>query len=120
MRFALLFVIPFITDGCSAPLGAASSGSLWDPREHTASPPLAPTTQDPQEQEETTPPEREPQGEVNPGSFGFAVGVRVRGSESALNLSGSYEYRLSDRVRVGGIANYTASPFDTLLIAPAM
>ena len=40
--------------------------------------------------------------------------------EETLFLGKTCIDRLSDRVRVGAIANYTASPFDTLLIAPAL
>jgi hypothetical protein len=62
----------------------------------------------------------QPARPANPHSFGGGLGVRVRGNESALDLYFQYQYYVNQPVRIGAIADWAASPIDSLLVAPAV
>ena len=68
-----------------------------------------------------TPAQESPSAGVpaNRHRYGFGVGVRFRGGDSALDLQGQYQYWVNSRLEVGAIADWALSPIDTLLVAPA-
>ncbi len=55
----------------------------------------------------------------DPNRFNFAAGVKVRDGDAAMSLAGTWEYRINDWLGLGALADYAASPFETLLVAPA-
>ncbi len=104
--------------GCSVP-------STWLP---TASGPLPAQFFDEVDDEEVPEALQDPAQEskssrnkpgTDPNRFNFAAGVKVRDGDAAISLAGTWEYRINDWLGVGALADYAASPFETLLVAPA-
>lgn len=54
-----------------------------------------------------------------PPQIGVDLGLAVRDDDAALTLGASYEVWVRTDLRAGGLAQYTAGPIDTLLLAPA-